>query len=90
MLCVGGAPPHAALLLPEGVDAEQRLRPHSSLIRQSSWSGLSQSSSHESLTGALVKSSSLSSMNTPTHSKLRLHPALLRGSAPQALSSLQR
>ncbi|XP_029694087.1 DENN domain-containing protein 4B isoform X2 [Takifugu rubripes] len=46
-------------------DAEQRLRPHSALIRQSSWSGLSESSSHESLTGPLVKSSSLSSMKTP-------------------------
>ncbi|XP_075901883.1 DENN domain-containing protein 4B isoform X4 [Nelusetta ayraudi] len=46
-------------------DAEQRPRPHSSLIRQSSWSGLSESSSHESLTGPLVKSSSLSSMKTP-------------------------
>uniref|UniRef100_A0A8D3B7B0 DENN domain containing 4B n=1 Tax=Scophthalmus maximus TaxID=52904 RepID=A0A8D3B7B0_SCOMX len=39
-------------------------RPHSSLIRQSSWSGLSESSSHESLTGPLVKSNSLNSMKT--------------------------
>ncbi|XP_013769054.1 DENN domain-containing protein 4B [Pundamilia nyererei] len=41
---------------------DRRPRPHSSLIRQSSWSGLSESSSHESLTGPLVKSNSLSSM----------------------------
>uniref|UniRef100_A0A3B3BEG6 DENN/MADD domain containing 4B n=1 Tax=Oryzias melastigma TaxID=30732 RepID=A0A3B3BEG6_ORYME len=40
-------------------------RPHSALIRQSSWSGLSESSSHESLSGPLVKSSSLSSMRPP-------------------------
>ncbi|XP_072249559.1 DENN domain-containing protein 4B [Leuresthes tenuis] len=46
------------------VDPDQRLRPHSSLIRQSSWSGLSESSSHESLSGPLVKSSSLSSVRT--------------------------
>ncbi|XP_073703795.1 DENN domain-containing protein 4B isoform X2 [Garra rufa] len=36
-------------------------RPHSALIRQSSWSGLSESSSHESLT-SLAKSNSLSSV----------------------------
>uniref|UniRef100_A0A3Q0R9A1 DENN domain containing 4B n=1 Tax=Amphilophus citrinellus TaxID=61819 RepID=A0A3Q0R9A1_AMPCI len=41
-------------------------RPHSTLIRQSSWSGLSESSSHESLTGLLMKSNSLSSMKTPS------------------------
>ncbi|XP_066577543.1 DENN domain-containing protein 4B [Amia ocellicauda] len=35
---------------------------HSNLIRQASWSGLSEGSSHESLTGPLVKSNSLSSM----------------------------
>lgn len=51
------------------VELDQRLRPHSALIRQSSWSGLSESSSHESLTIPLVKSSSLSSMKAPTHSK---------------------
>ena len=50
-------------------DAEQRPRPHSTLIRQLSWSGLSESSSHESLTGSLAKSSSLSSMQPPSHSK---------------------
>uniref|UniRef100_A0A672FZQ7 DENN/MADD domain containing 4B n=1 Tax=Salarias fasciatus TaxID=181472 RepID=A0A672FZQ7_SALFA len=44
-------------------------RPHSSLIRQSSWSGLSESSSHESLTSSLIKSSSLNSMKTPGDSK---------------------
>lgn len=48
------------------MDADMRLRPHSTLIRQSSWSGLSESSSHESLTGPLVKSNSLNSMKTPS------------------------
>lgn len=48
------------------MDADLRLRPHSTLIRQSSWSGLSESSSHESLTGSLVKSNSLNSMKTPS------------------------
>ncbi|XP_062848457.1 DENN domain-containing protein 4B-like [Trichomycterus rosablanca] len=38
------------------------LRPHSSLTRQTSWSGLSESSSHESLTGPITKSNSLSSV----------------------------
>uniref|UniRef100_A0A8D3DI07 DENN domain containing 4B n=1 Tax=Scophthalmus maximus TaxID=52904 RepID=A0A8D3DI07_SCOMX len=51
------------------MDADQRPRPHSSLIRQSSWSGLSESSSHESLTGPLVKSNSLNSMKTSVDSK---------------------
>ncbi|XP_072317064.1 DENN domain-containing protein 4B [Eucyclogobius newberryi] len=49
-------------------DSNCRPRPHSSLIRQSSWSGLSDSSSHESLPGSIVKSSSLSSMK-PSDSK---------------------
>uniref|UniRef100_A0A8D3C010 DENN domain containing 4B n=1 Tax=Scophthalmus maximus TaxID=52904 RepID=A0A8D3C010_SCOMX len=53
------------------MDADQRPRPHSSLIRQSSWSGLSESSSHESLTGPLVKSNSLNSMKTSVD-KVRL------------------
>ncbi|XP_026172719.1 DENN domain-containing protein 4B [Mastacembelus armatus] len=48
------------------VEPDQRPRPHSSLIRQASWSGLSESSSHESLTGPLVKSNSLNSMKTST------------------------
>ncbi|CAN9514453.1 unnamed protein product [Ophioblennius macclurei] len=48
------------------VESDQRPRPHSSLIRQSSWSGLSESSSHESLTSSLAKSSSLNSMKTPS------------------------
>ncbi|XP_028280824.1 DENN domain-containing protein 4B isoform X1 [Parambassis ranga] len=48
------------------MDADQRPRPHSTLIRQSSWSGLSESSSHESLTGPLVKSNSWNSMKTPS------------------------
>ncbi|XP_054636937.1 DENN domain-containing protein 4B-like isoform X1 [Dunckerocampus dactyliophorus] len=46
------------------MDEPSRLRPCSSLIRQASWSGLSESSSHESLTGSLAKSNSLSSVKT--------------------------
>ncbi|MCI4374566.1 hypothetical protein PGIGA_G00007610 [Pangasianodon gigas] len=45
------------------------LHPHSTLTRQTSWSGLSESSSHESLTGPITKSNSLSSMR-PDKSKL--------------------
>ncbi|XP_061700675.1 DENN domain-containing protein 4B-like isoform X2 [Syngnathoides biaculeatus] len=44
---------------------ERGPRPRLPLIRQASWSGLSESSSHESLTGSLAKSSSLSSIKTP-------------------------
>ncbi|XP_077576436.1 DENN domain-containing protein 4B isoform X2 [Stigmatopora nigra] len=44
---------------------ERRLVPRRTLIRQASWSGLSESSSHESLTGSLAKSSSLGSVLTP-------------------------
>ncbi|CAB1334269.1 unnamed protein product [Coregonus sp. 'balchen'] len=44
------------------MDSNQRSRPQYNLIRQSSWSGLSESSSHESLTGSMVKSNSLNSM----------------------------
>lgn len=62
------------LLVEAATDAEQRPRPHSSLIRQSSWSGLSESSSHESLTGPLVKSSSLSSIKTPADGEGQRHP----------------
>uniref|UniRef100_A0A8C5E8H9 DENN/MADD domain containing 4B n=1 Tax=Gouania willdenowi TaxID=441366 RepID=A0A8C5E8H9_GOUWI len=50
----------------QGAVMDPRLHPHSALIRQSSWSGLSDSSSHESLTSSMVKSSSLSSMKTPS------------------------
>uniref|UniRef100_A0A3P9CJS1 DENN domain containing 4B n=1 Tax=Maylandia zebra TaxID=106582 RepID=A0A3P9CJS1_9CICH len=50
---------------------DRRPRPHSSLIRQSSWSGLSESSSHESLTGLLVKSNSLSKVKSGKKSVLR-------------------
>uniref|UniRef100_A0A3Q3CMW5 DENN/MADD domain containing 4B n=1 Tax=Haplochromis burtoni TaxID=8153 RepID=A0A3Q3CMW5_HAPBU len=50
---------------------DRRPRPHSSLIRQSSWSGLSESSSHESLTGPLVKSNSLSKVKPGKKSVLR-------------------
>lgn len=63
-------PPFSHVCFTEtAADSEQRPRPHSALIRQSSWSGLSESSSHESLSGSLVKSSSLSSMRTPSDSK---------------------
>uniref|UniRef100_A0A3B5MTK5 UDENN domain-containing protein n=1 Tax=Xiphophorus couchianus TaxID=32473 RepID=A0A3B5MTK5_9TELE len=55
-------------------------RINSALIRQSSWSGLSESSSHESLTGSLVKSSSLSSMKTPTVSGISPQSSLSVGS----------
>ncbi|XP_034410269.1 DENN domain-containing protein 4B-like isoform X4 [Cyclopterus lumpus] len=48
------------------MDPDQRPLPHLTLIRQSSWSVMSESCSHESLTGSLLKSSSLSSMKTPT------------------------
>ncbi|XP_061144234.1 DENN domain-containing protein 4B-like isoform X4 [Syngnathus typhle] len=47
------------------VPEERWPHPHLPLIRQASWSGLSESSSHESLTGSLAKSSSLSSIKTP-------------------------
>uniref|UniRef100_A0A3P9PJT6 DENN domain containing 4B n=1 Tax=Poecilia reticulata TaxID=8081 RepID=A0A3P9PJT6_POERE len=70
------------------MEPDQKPRPQSALIRQSSWSGLSESSSHESLTGSLVKSSSLSSMKTPTVSGDTVHrkPPLGRreASAPPA------
>ncbi|KAK7886742.1 hypothetical protein WMY93_026363 [Mugilogobius chulae] len=52
-------------------DSDSRPRPHSSLIRQSSWSGLSDSSSHESLPGSIVKSSSMSSMKPGDKLKLQ-------------------
>ncbi|XP_017295295.2 DENN domain-containing protein 4B-like [Kryptolebias marmoratus] len=48
------------------MEPDQKPHPHSALIRQSSWSGLSESSSHESLSGSLMKSSSLNSMKTPS------------------------
>lgn len=51
------------------MEPEQRLRHNCTLTRQSSWSGLSESSSHESLTGPLVKSSSLNSMKMSAESK---------------------
>lgn len=68
------------------MDPDQRPRPHSNLIRQSSWSGLSESSSHESLTGSLVKSNSLNSMKTPAEKvklckKTILHNAGSNGDA---------
>uniref|UniRef100_A0A6Q2ZFM1 DENN/MADD domain containing 4B n=1 Tax=Esox lucius TaxID=8010 RepID=A0A6Q2ZFM1_ESOLU len=51
------------------MDCNQQSRPQSSLIRQSSWSGLSESSSHESLTGSIMKSNSLNSMRASTDSE---------------------
>ncbi|XP_037639859.1 DENN domain-containing protein 4B-like [Sebastes umbrosus] len=60
------------------MDSDQRPRPLSTLIRQSSWSGLSESSSHESLTGSLMKSSSLNSMKMPTDKVKFCKKAVLR------------
>ncbi|XP_062320879.1 DENN domain-containing protein 4B-like isoform X1 [Osmerus eperlanus] len=54
------------------MNSQQQPRPHSSLIRQSSWSGLSESSSHESLSGSMVKSNSLNSMRASTDKKSTL------------------
>uniref|UniRef100_A0A673JJ48 DENN/MADD domain containing 4B n=1 Tax=Sinocyclocheilus rhinocerous TaxID=307959 RepID=A0A673JJ48_9TELE len=51
-------------------DVLSKPRPHLALIRQSSWSGLSESSSHESLT-SLAKSNSLSSVQA-SGGKLKL------------------
>lgn len=59
------------LVTETAAEFDRRPRPQSSLIRQSSWSGLSESSSHESLTGPLVKSNSLSSMKMASDSKRR-------------------
>ncbi|XP_062278084.1 LOW QUALITY PROTEIN: DENN domain-containing protein 4B-like [Scomber scombrus] len=60
------------------MDPDQKLRPASALIRQSSWSGLSESSSHESLTGSLVKSNSLNSMKMSTDKVKLSRKTLLR------------
>ncbi|XP_063736076.1 DENN domain-containing protein 4B-like isoform X1 [Eleginops maclovinus] len=65
-------------------------RPHSTLIRQSSWSGLSDSSSHESLTGGLVKSSSLSSMKTPADKVKLCRKTLLRNTGTNGDDSVSR
>ncbi|KAM8870366.1 DENN domain-containing protein 4B isoform 1-T2 [Spinachia spinachia] len=62
------------------IDPDQRLLPHPALIRQSSWSGLSDSSSHESLTGSFVKSSSLSSMKIPSEKVKLCQKSFLRHS----------
>uniref|UniRef100_A0A4W5MWS8 DENN domain containing 4B n=1 Tax=Hucho hucho TaxID=62062 RepID=A0A4W5MWS8_9TELE len=58
------------------VGSNQRSRPQSNLIRQSSWSGLSESSSHESLTGSMVKSNSLNSMRGSTDSEYTIRVCL--------------
>uniref|UniRef100_A0A8C7LM61 DENN domain containing 4B n=1 Tax=Oncorhynchus mykiss TaxID=8022 RepID=A0A8C7LM61_ONCMY len=47
---------------------KQRLKSGSVQVKRSSWSGLSESSSHESLTGSMVKSNSLNSMRGSTDS----------------------
>ncbi|XP_052345616.1 DENN domain-containing protein 4B-like isoform X1 [Oncorhynchus keta] len=60
------------------MDSNQRSRPQSNLIRQSSWSGLSESSSHESLTGSMVKSNSLNSMRGSTDKSKLSMKAVLR------------
>ncbi|TRY91750.1 hypothetical protein DNTS_026180 [Danionella cerebrum] len=49
-------------------DVLMKPRPHSSLIRQSSWSGLSDASSHESLS-SLAKSNSFGSVNNSSKAK---------------------
>uniref|UniRef100_A0A673JJ06 DENN/MADD domain containing 4B n=1 Tax=Sinocyclocheilus rhinocerous TaxID=307959 RepID=A0A673JJ06_9TELE len=54
-------------------DVLSKPRPHLALIRQSSWSGLSESSSHESLT-SLAKSNSLSSVQASGGMCLCLSP----------------
>uniref|UniRef100_A0A3B3D3H5 DENN/MADD domain containing 4B n=1 Tax=Oryzias melastigma TaxID=30732 RepID=A0A3B3D3H5_ORYME len=64
------------------IKARQKPRPHSALIRQSSWSGLSESSSHESLSGPLVKSSSLSSMRPPADASQKPPSGLRDSSTP--------
>ncbi|XP_068425488.1 DENN domain-containing protein 4B isoform X2 [Clinocottus analis] len=71
----------------QGATMDQKPCPQSTLIRQSSWSGLSQSSSHESLTGSLVKSSSLSSMKTPTDKGALCKKTLLRNAGPNGDSA---
>ncbi|XP_063054729.1 DENN domain-containing protein 4B-like isoform X2 [Engraulis encrasicolus] len=54
-------------------------RPYSALVRQNSWSGLSESSSHESLTSLLTKSNSLSSMRSSNDPEVKLaRKAVLR------------
>lgn len=54
-----------SLCTPSG-DMLSKPRPYSALVRQSSWSGLSESSSHESLM-SLAKSNSMSSMQASTN-----------------------
>ena len=63
------------------MDSLQRPRPHYNLIRQNSWSGLSESSSHESLTGPLVKSNSLNGMRASAESEWP-PPCLSRSISP--------
>ncbi|XP_047453888.1 DENN domain-containing protein 4B-like [Mugil cephalus] len=60
------------------MDPEHRPRPHSSLIRQASWSGLSDSSSHESLMG-LMKSNSLDGIRAPSNQVRMSQRTVLHG-----------
>nr|AGL94524.1 putative DENN domain containing protein 4B-like protein [Oncorhynchus mykiss] len=68
------------------MDSNQRSHPQSNLIRQSSWSGLSESSSHESLTGSMVKSNSLNSMRCSTDSEKLSMKAVLRNAGANGCS----
>ncbi|KAK6471464.1 DENN domain-containing protein 4B-like [Huso huso] len=60
------------------VDRASKAHPQCSLIRQSSWSGLSDDSSHESLSGPLIKSNSLSSMRGHMEKSKDLRRATLK------------
>ncbi|KAM3873619.1 DENN domain-containing protein 4B [Diretmus argenteus] len=68
------------------MDSLQRPRPHSNLIRQASWSGLSESSSHESLTEPLVKSNSLNSMKASTDKVRTSGKSILRDTGTNGCS----
>uniref|UniRef100_A0AAY5JZE6 DENN/MADD domain containing 4B n=1 Tax=Esox lucius TaxID=8010 RepID=A0AAY5JZE6_ESOLU len=72
------------------MDCNQQSRPQSSLIRQSSWSGLSESSSHESLTGSIMKSNSLNSMRASTDSEATAAASLGRETAGEGAEHLRR
>uniref|UniRef100_A0A6Q2ZML0 DENN/MADD domain containing 4B n=1 Tax=Esox lucius TaxID=8010 RepID=A0A6Q2ZML0_ESOLU len=72
------------------MDCNQQSRPQSSLIRQSSWSGLSESSSHESLTGSIMKSNSLNSMRASTDSEWPIHFYTFVGNQHAYLSKMAK
>ncbi|KAJ7985587.1 hypothetical protein DPEC_G00353620 [Dallia pectoralis] len=65
-------------------DCNQQSCPQSNLIRQSSWSALSDGTSHESLTGSIMKSNSLNSMRASTDKSKR--KTLLRNSGANGSS----